>query len=79
MNKGAYARYRRLVEQLETDPEYLTLEKARGEREPALLAVMECLADEQRAVITDYLGIRAELEQRMLEIACFLGDYCEDE
>lgn len=71
MSKEAYVRYKQLMNQLEIDPEYLALEDERRTRERLFLAVIENLSEEQRAAVTDYIGICGELEQRMLEIACF--------
>lgn len=74
MCKKAYARYNRLQELLETDAEYLGLEQGRLKQESAFRAVMKCLTKEQQMVITAYIGICAEKDERALEITCFLEE-----
>ena len=71
MQEIAYRRYEYVQKQLQTDEEYLALEGQRREREAEFRALMGKLPEDQRSVVTEYIGICAELEERALELACF--------
>lgn len=71
MIQRAYERYCWILEAKESDPEYLSLRQRFLDQEPEFRALMQGLPLEQREVITEYLGILAELEERAMELACF--------
>ena len=72
MIKKAYDRYRDLQVQLETDSEYIELEKRRRDAEPAFLSALEALNREHRQAVIAYLGILEEKNLRERELGCFL-------
>lgn len=71
MLQNAYLRYCYIMEKLETDPEYLEMERRLVAQESAFRELRESLSPGQREVLTEYLGLLAELEERAMEIACF--------
>ena len=72
MIQKANARYCAIEKALETDEEYLALQKALGACLPRFQAAMAALSEDERAVITEYLGICAEMEERIVVLACFV-------
>lgn len=70
MEKSVLKRYQAAIEQAETDTEYCALDLALRKLEPELSALLESLAEEQSDIIVDYLGICAQINERLLEIAC---------
>lgn len=68
----AYLRYKALMEELETDPEYQELERLRQEKLRAFRAVMQTLTREQRDALMEYIAASEEQSCRVLELA-FLG------
>ena len=71
MHKPAYEKFCEIQKMMYTDPEYLELEQHFRELEPRFRAVTQTLTEEDRSVITEYIGICAELQNRLLELACF--------
>ena len=71
MLKEAYARYCAIEEQLENDKELGALKQRLAEESAALNRVLDRLSEEDRAVIFEYLGLMAEIEQRIVELSCF--------
>ena len=71
MLKGAYARYCAIEEQLVNDKELGALKQRLAEESSALNRVLDRLSEEDRAVISEYLGLMAEIEQRTVELSCF--------
>ena len=71
MLKEAYARYCAIEEQLVNDKELGALKQRLAEESSALNRVLDRLSEEDRAVISEYLGLMAEIEQRIVELSCF--------
>ena len=71
MLEQAYKRYEYIRKAQESDSEFLALRQRFLAQEPVFRTLMEGLQPEQREVITEYLGILAELEERVMELACF--------
>ena len=71
MLKEAYARYCAIEEQLENDKELGALKQRLAEETAALNRILDRLPEEDRAVILEYLGLLAEIEQRIVELSCF--------
>ena len=71
MLKEAYARYCAIEEQLENDKELGALKQRLAEESSALNRVLDRLSEEDRAIIFEYLGLMAEIEQRIVELSCF--------
>lgn len=67
----ANERYTFVQKRLETDAEYLALEERHREQYREFQELMQSLTEEQRQVVTEFVGICAELDERALEIACF--------
>ena len=65
-------RYLQLQATLEADEEYISLTNRREAILPALMAALDTLPEAQRDAVTEYLGLCAELENRTMELACFL-------
>ena len=68
-----YKNYCALEETLESDEELRFLKKQLQEQESAVNRVLSQLSEQQRAVIINYIGICAEIDQRIAEICCFRG------
>ena len=71
MLKETYARYCAIEELLENDKELGALKQRLAEESSALNRVLDRLSEEDRAVISEYLGLLAEIEQRIVELSCF--------
>ena len=71
MLKEAYARYCAIEEQLVNDKELGALKQRLAEESAALNRVLDRLSEGDRAVISEYLGLMAEIEQRIVELSCF--------
>ena len=71
MLKDVYARYCAMEEQLENDRELGALKQRLAEETTALNRILDRLPEEDRAVILEYLGLLAEIEQRTVELSCF--------
>jgi len=69
MDKQAYDQYVKVCQLLEQDPEYLDLEKKRLTREADFRMLLSELTHSQQEILIDYMGICAELQERILEIA----------
>lgn len=72
MIEKAHSRYCTIQKMLEKDGEYLMLKAACIRSERQLLELMENLTIPQREIITEYIGIYGELNERIVEIACFV-------
>ncbi|MBE6986578.1 MAG: hypothetical protein E7433_04045 [Ruminococcaceae bacterium] len=71
MSNDFYTRYNAIGEHLETDEELNYLKQKLQEASKQIRALMSQLTAEQRDILTEYFGICAEVEQRIIEIACF--------
>lgn len=71
MSNDFYTRYNAIEEQLEMDEELNHLKQKLQEASKQIRALMSQLTAEQRDILTEYLGICAEIDQRIIEIACF--------
>ena len=67
----AYSRYIAIEEKLENDEELKHLKQQLQETSGQVQALMSQLTEDQRQTLTEYLGICAEIDQRIVEIACF--------
>lgn len=72
MLKEAYQRYKAVQKQLEIDEEYRMLKKQQEAQQIQFQAVMRTLTERQQQIITEFIGTCAELDERELEIACFV-------
>ena len=72
MIDAAYRRYQLLEKTLETDGDYLWLTEQSREIEPRAKEVLRTLTEEQRDILTEYMGICQEKSWRMVELVCFL-------
>ena len=72
MPETAHKRYLAVNKAIETDGEYLFLQTRLRDNAPRFNAVMDSLTPQQQEIITEHLGICAELQERTVEIACFL-------
>ena len=71
MLKETYARYCAIEELLENDKELGALKQRLAAESAALNRILDWLPEEDRAVILEYLGLLAEIEQRIVELSCF--------
>ena len=71
MSNDFYTCYNAIGEHLETDEELNYLKQKLQEASKQLCVLMSQLSAEQRDILTEYLGICAEIDQRIIEIACF--------
>ena len=71
MSDNSYQRYKWVRSQLETDVEYQYLLRRLGECAPAFGEAVAALSPDHRDAVMEYLGILAELDARVLELACF--------
>ena len=71
MIEEAYERYCALEEKLENDEELKELKERLREASEQVSALLSQLTEEQRQILTEYLGTCAEAYQRIVEIACF--------
>ena len=62
----------RLLCRLETDSEYLALQKGLCDAQKALSAMIPTLEPSQQEILFEYLGSLAELQMRELELALML-------
>ena len=69
--KEAYTRYCAVEEQWDNDKELSMLKQRLAEESAALNRVLARLPEEDRAVVSEYLGLLAEIGQRIVELACF--------
>lgn len=72
MPETAHKRYLAIHKAIETDGEYLFLQAQLRDNAPLFAAVMDSLTPQQQEIITQHLGICAQLQERTVEIACFL-------
>ena len=71
MSNDFYARYCAIEEKLENDEELKYLKQRLQETSGQVRALMTQLTEEQRTILAEYLGSCAEVDQRIVEIACF--------
>ncbi len=71
MTNNYYARYYAIEEALENDEELNHLKQRLQQTEQEVRAIMPNLTEEQHQILTEYLGICAEIDQRIVEIASF--------
>ena len=71
MGDRAYARYCAIEEKLEIDEELNHLKQRLQETSEQVRTLMSQLTEEQRGILAEYLGVCAEIDQRIVEIACF--------
>ena len=71
MIEEAYARYCTIEEKLDKDEELNHLKQRLQETSGQVCSLMAQLTEQQRSILTEHLGICAEIEQRIVEIACF--------
>ena len=72
MENKAHQRYKWLCQQREEDAEYLHLLERLRQAQPDFADAMELLPPEHRESVTEYLGILAELYDRVTEICCYV-------
>lgn len=73
MIQDAYERYCAIEDKLDQDGEMSCLRQRLFTQTFALAQVLCQLTENQRSVICEYIGISGEINQRIVEIACF-GD-----
>ena len=71
MIDNAYKHYCEIEERLENDEELKYLKQRLQETSEQVRVLMSQLTQEQRDILTEYLGTCAEADQRIVEIACF--------
>ena len=71
MSNDFYSRYCEIEEKLENDEELNHLKQRLQETFEQVQALMSQLTEEQIAILAEYLGTCAEVDQRIVEIACF--------
>ena len=71
MIETAYLRYSTIEEKLENDEELKCLKQRLQETSGQVCSLMAQLTEQQRSILTEHLGICAEIDQRIVEIACF--------
>jgi len=72
MIEEAYSRYCAVQKMLENDGEYLALEEKRRQQSQRFLELLDSLPDQQQEIVVEYMGICAEQNNRITEIACFI-------
>ena len=71
MMDKAYSRYCAIEEKLENDEELNHLKQRLQETSEQVRTLMSQLTEEQRGILAEYLGVCAEIDQRIVEIVCF--------
>ena len=71
MIEEAYVRYCAIEAKLENDEELNHLKQRLQDSSEKICALMSQLTEEQQVILTEHLGICAEIDQRIVEIACF--------
>ena len=71
MSSDLYAQYNTIEEQLETDEELNHLKQRLRKTSEQVHALISQLTAEQQDILTEYIGTCAEVDQRIVEIACF--------
>ena len=72
MTGKAYHRYCALEETMAEDEEYCYLKHRLEDVSPGFESAVARLSPEDQAYITEYLGILAEIQQRITELAAFM-------
>jgi hypothetical protein len=72
MEDKVHARFKWIKRQVEADAEYLHLLQRLQLATPDFLAAVNTLSQEQRDSVYEYIGICAELSDRVTEIACYI-------
>jgi len=71
MSNDYYTRYCAIEEALKNDEEINHLKQRLQETATQIPILISHLTKEQRQILTEYLGLCAEIDQRIVEIACF--------
>ena len=71
MIHNTYSHYCILEEKLENDEELKHLKQQLQKTSEQVSLLKEQLTEQQQDILTEYLGICAEIDQRIVEIACF--------
>ena len=71
MSDAAYKAYLQAINEAQTDPEYLALEQRFRELEPQFRTALHTLPEDCRSAVIEYIGVCGELQNRLLELACF--------
>ncbi len=71
MLKDVYAKYCAINEQLNNDEELILLRKRLAAETEAFNALLNTLSPEDQQTVTEYMGICAEIDERIVEIAAF--------
>ena len=66
-----YSRYCAIEEKLEKDEELNILKQRLWETSEQINTLMSQMTGEQQQILAEYLGTCAEIDQRIVEIACF--------
>ncbi len=71
MLKDVYAKYCAINEQLNKDEELTLLRKRLAAETEGFNALLNTLSPEDQQTVTEYMGICAEIDERIVEIAAF--------
>lgn len=71
MSYNYYDRYRAIEQLLEDDAELKHLKQRLQQAEEKLRVMMPSLTGEQKEILTEYLGVCGEIDQRIVEIVSF--------
>ena len=71
MSNDFYTRYCAIEEKLDNDEELNHLKQRLQEASEQVRTLMSQLNEEQQDILAEYIGICAEVDQRIVEIACF--------
>ena len=71
MSNDFYARYCAIEEKLDKDEELNVLKRRLWETSEQINTLMSQMTGEQQQILAEYFGTCAEIDQRIVEIACF--------
>ena len=71
MGNSAYRQCQLVQKAVESDREYAELNRLRQLCEADYRQVIQTLSPQQHQIITEYIGICAEMTERIVELACF--------
>ena len=74
MLKEAHTQLQQVLTQAQTDPEFLELDTLLRQQETRYRRLAQSLTPAQQETLTEYLGTRAEMARRLLELACLPSD-----
>ena len=74
MLKEAHRKLQQVLTQAQADPEFLALNASLRQQEARYQRLAQSLTQSQQDTLTEYLGTRAEMTLRLLELACFPSD-----